>query len=141
MSEYLFGWVSGALETLFDIIKDFFVYLGTSIWNAIIWVVDQIIGIVEWLINSFRSWLPYAIMVTLMWFGATHAFKDSQLGIEQKAIRTLGSILLAPIVAMVFDALVPSSFVLPRISASPKEISISESHYHEQYTYEDVTIS
>jgi hypothetical protein len=120
LAEYLIGWVSGALESLFKAITGFFSWLGQQIWNGILWVADQILGFIEWILNFARSILPYVLTITLAWWNTYYTLKNPNLSFRVKALRTLGGAILSPILAYIFDSIVPKSVRLPRFASIPR---------------------
>ena len=78
-------------KSIGESIANFFKGVGTSIYNAIIGFIDQVIGFIEYSLNSVRQYLPYAIMITISWTMITRAWKSEKLSLLKKIGLTIAS--------------------------------------------------
>mgnify|MGYP000327145228 CR=1 FL=1 len=108
--------------TIPNSVKGFFTWLGTSIYNAIIYVIDQFIGLIEWLFNTVRAYLPYAIMISVAWFMTSSVIGNPNVPLWKKVLYPIISPILGIILGELFSALVPERISLPRISTKIKPI-------------------
>lgn len=140
MAEILFGWVSGAIESVVNALTSFFSWLGQQLWNGLVWMVNSILGFFEWIFNSIRGLLPYVIFITLAWFTTTRILRHPTLSIGRKAIQSIGGIGLSAVLAYIFDALVPKTVSLPRLGYAILPPELTEAYSHKTKTAEAVSL-
>ena len=137
------GFISPILDffnTVWDAIVEFFQGLGTAIYNAVVGFVDTTISFIEYVLNSIRQYLPYAIMVTISWTMITRAWKNEKISVLKKIGYTLTAPVVGYLVARVFDAIVPLGVQFPRLSMVIQPAKITGSYDHTQYVNESVIL-
>jgi len=108
--------------TIPNTLKEFFTWLGISIYNALIYVIDRILDTIEWGFNLIRPYLSYAIMITVAWFIATRTLEDPNIPFWKKFIYPILGIILGAVLGELFSALVPERISIPKISTVVKPI-------------------
>jgi len=137
------GFISPILDffnTVWDTIAEWFTNLGKAIYNAVVSFVDSTISFFEYLLNSVRQYIPYAIMITISWTIITRAWKSEKMSFFKKLGVTLSAPIVGYLVASIFDAIVPIGVQFPRLSIVLQPTEIKVSYDHTQYVNESVVL-
>jgi len=121
-------------------IYDFFSWLGSQLWNAILYVIDEFLEAFEWFLNQIRGYLKYAIMIVISWLMISRALKSEKLSILGKIATTIIAPIVGAITAEMLDAIIPPAVTLPRIRPVLIPPEVYEEYYHQQYVDEIVNV-
>lgn len=134
------SWViSGIWNGLAEAIGNALSYIGKALQDALMWLVNSILGAIESALNWIRNYIPYVITILISWYGISNIVMNPNLDLRKKFIGSIGSIGLGLLAGFLFDALVPKAVQLPRwIRYAPEQML--EEEYQTQYIEENVTL-
>ena len=91
-------------------------------YNALIYIADRILNVIDWFFNLVRPYLPYAIMISVSWFMTTRALENPEYPLWKKIVYPIVGIILGIALGEIYDRLVPERIMIPKISTEVKPI-------------------
>ena len=115
MLQFVWEGLEKALTNIGQRIADFFIWLGSQIYYYLIAGINRILDGLEFVINTFRNYLPLIVTVVLAWFMASKTMRSETMSLKNKVLSMIASPFLAMIPAAFLDVVLPKPICLPRI--------------------------